>query len=138
VGLEFLQRVRRTSIITGLVIFAVITTYFDFPAGAAWSLGCAWSLVNLLFIGLFVKTLTAQNSRMRMVLIALVKVPVLYLIGFLLINTAYFPLPLLLAGFMWPLLVITLKGLGRLLLRLDSREALDRRMGMSPGRLHKN
>jgi hypothetical protein len=133
VGLEFLKRVRRTSIITGLVLFAVITTYVGFPAGAAWTVGCAWSLVNLFFIGLFVKTLAARNSRVRMVLIALVKVPVLYAVGFFVISVGYFPLPLLLAGFMWPLLVITLKSLGRLVLRLDSREALEKRMGMKTG-----
>ena len=136
-GLEFLQRVRKTSIITGLVVFAVIATYAGFPAGAAWVAGCAWSLVNLVFIGLFVKTLTAKESRLRMVLIALVKVPVLYALGFLLISTGYFSLPLLLAGFMWPLLVITLKSLGRLVLRLDSREALERRMGFKTGNEHR-
>jgi hypothetical protein len=121
VGLEFLQRVRKTSVITGALLFAVITTYFGFSAGAAWCAGCAWSLVNLYFIGLFVRMLVADGRRVRMVLVALVKVPVLYAIGYLLIWTNYLPLELLLAGFMWPLMVITLKALGRLILRLDNR-----------------
>jgi hypothetical protein len=121
VGLEFLQRVKKTSLITGVLLFAVITTYLGFPAGAAWLVGCAWSLVNLYFIGLFVRVMVADGRRMRKVLVAFVKVPVLYAIGYLLIRTSYFPLALLLAGFMWPLTVITLKALGRLILRLDSR-----------------
>lgn len=122
-GLEFLQRVTKTSVITGALLFAVITTYLGFSAGTAWIAGCAWSLVNLYFISLFVRTLVANGRRVRMILIALVKVPVLYALGYLLIWTGYFPLELLLAGFMWPLMVITLKAMGRLILRLDNRSS---------------
>jgi hypothetical protein len=129
VGLEFLQRVRKTAVITGALFFAAITTYLGFPAGAAWIAGCAWSLVNFYFIGLFVEALCAKDQRLRMVLIALVKVPVLYALGFLMIKAGYFPLPLLLAGFMWPLIVITLKALGRLILGLDNKNAAAIRAG---------
>ena len=105
--------------ITGLVLFAVITVYFGFSAGSGFLVGCVWSLTNLFFIGMFVDSLLARQGKLRMVMIALVKVPVLYAIGFGIIWFRYFPIQSLLAGFTWPLVVITLKSLGRLILRLD-------------------
>lgn len=105
--------------ITGLALFALITTYFGFSAGAGFVVGCVWSLTNLLFIGLSVEALLARQGKLRMVVIALVKVPVLYAIGFGIIWFGYFPIQALLAGFTWPLVVITLKAAGRLILGLD-------------------
>ena len=121
-GLEFLQRVRRTAVITGLILFPVITLYLGLAAGAAWVLGVAWSLVNIYFIGLLVRFtyVDGKKQRMRAVLILLVKVPVLYLIGFLLLRSSLPELGLL-AGFMWPLAVIALKSAARLVLGLDDQ-----------------
>jgi hypothetical protein len=125
-GLEFLRRVHRSSILSALLLFAVITTYAGFPAGLATVVGCGWSLVNLLLIGYFVKTLMDRSSKVRMVLIALVKVPVLYGFGFLLLKVNYLPAEFLLVGFMWPLVVITLKAMGRLILKLDAARGTPR------------
>jgi hypothetical protein len=121
VGLEFLKRVRKTSIVTALILFLVIATYWNTESGAAWLLGCAWSLVNIYFIGLLVTAITSHQAkrRLRVLLIVLVKVPVLYALGFLLLTNGWLPVIALLAGFMWPLLVITLKILGRWLLGAD-------------------
>ena len=107
------------SVITGLILFALIATYFGFRAGTGFAAGCVWSLVNLFFIGLFVDSLLAGQGKLRMVMIALVKVPVLYAAGFTVIRLGYFPIQSLLAGFTWPLVVITLKAVGRLILGLD-------------------
>jgi hypothetical protein len=121
VGIEFLQRVRRTSVVSGLICFAAITTYLGFPAGAGFVVGCGWSLLNLFFIGLLVKALLKKQSRMRLIVVAFVKIPVLYGFGFLLMRTGYFPLTLMVAGFTWPFIIITLKALGRFILKLDNR-----------------
>jgi hypothetical protein len=130
VGPEFLQRVRRTAVITGLILFPVIALYLGLAAGAAWVLGVAWSLVNIYFIGLLVRFayVDGKKQRLRAALILLVKVPVLYLIGFLLLRSSL-PDFGLLAGFMWPLSVIVLKSVARLILKLDDQKnaALDTR-----------
>lgn len=119
-GLEFLHRVRRTAVITGLILFPVITLYLGLAAGVAWVLGVAWSLVNIYFIGLLVRFtyVDGKKRRLRAVLILLVKVPVLYFVGFLLLRSSL-PDIALLAGFMWPLSVIALKSAARLILKLD-------------------
>ncbi|MDH3217271.1 MAG: hypothetical protein OEN01_13465 [Candidatus Krumholzibacteria bacterium] len=125
-GFEFLGRVRKTSVITGLVIFLVAVTYWDLATGVGWMLGCIWSLVNIYFIGLLVRTVWSQRqkNRLRVALIFLVKVPVLYAIGFLLLSSHWLPTIALLAGFMWPLLVVTMKILGRAVLRLDRQRVI--------------
>ena len=111
-GFEFLLRVRKTSLITGLVLFPVIATYIGLGSAAAWILGVIWSLVNIYFIGLLVKATCsgADKQRLRVALILLVKVPVFYLTGFLLLASGRLPVIGLLAGFMWPLVVIVLKS----------------------------
>ncbi len=125
-GLEFLLRVRKTSLITGLVLFPVISTYIDIGSAAAWGLGIIWSLVNIYFIGLLVKVTCsgADKQRLRAALIFLVKVPVIYLTGFLLLTSGRLPVIGLLAGFMWPLVVIVLKSSALVIVRItDKRKA---------------
>ncbi|MEE9269523.1 MAG: hypothetical protein V3V49_04610 [Candidatus Krumholzibacteria bacterium] len=119
-GLEFLQRVRRTAVITGLILFPFITLYLGLAAGVAWVLGVAWSLVNIYFIGLLVRFtyVDGKKQRLRPALGLLVKVPVLYFVGFLLLRSSLPDLGLL-AGFTWPLSVIALKSAARLILKLD-------------------
>ncbi len=131
VGPDFLARARKTTIVTGLVLFPVIATYFGLGHGAAWVLGCAWSLVNLYFIGLLVDVVLrrAGNNRGRILLAAFVKVPVLYTVGFVLMKTAQLPLVALLVGFSWPLVVIVMKAAGRLVLRLDAPKPGFARLG---------
>ncbi|MFQ5510246.1 MAG: hypothetical protein ACE5EO_00200 [Candidatus Krumholzibacteriia bacterium] len=123
-GLEFLQRVRKTSIVTGLVVLPVVSAYVGLAAGVAWALGVTWSLVNVYVIGLLVRFAytDGKKERLRAALLFVVKIPVLYLIGYLLLRSDRLPDPGLLAGFMWPLSVIVLKAFARLILRMDERK----------------
>ena len=120
-GREFLGRVRNTSIITGLLIAWIIGAQWELAAGAGWLIGCAWTIVNLHFIGVIVRIALSgkPNSRLHATLATIVKVPVLYGIGFLLLSSGWFPVVALLAGFMWPLIVSTLKILARTIMRMD-------------------
>ena len=123
--LDFLRRVRTTSIITALVLFPFAAVYLGVSWGAGWLLGCAWSLINLAAIGFFVRELTTPDKRRRthLIVIFMVKLPVLYGLGFVLLYIGWLPVTSLLAGFIWPLVVITLKMVGRMLLGLDKRKA---------------
>jgi len=119
---DFFRRVRRTSVITGLVIAWWVAVRWDLDAGVGWLLGCLWSLVNLYVIALVMRvTMSRERNRVRLLLVLAVKLPVLYGIGFFLLAIGRFPVIALLAGFTWPLLVITLKLLGRAVLRMDRR-----------------
>ena len=120
-GLDFLRRVRNTSLVVGFVLSCAIAVYWDIATGIGWFLGLSWSLVNLYLIGLIVEAMLSRGPirRLRTVAILLLKVPVLYAIGFLLLSSGWFPVASLIAGFVWPLTVIFLKVLGRLILRMD-------------------
>jgi hypothetical protein len=116
VGQGFLSRVRNTSIVTGLLIAWIIAAKWEVAAGAGWLIGCAWTITNLYFIGVIVRIALSRkpNSRLHAILATIVKVPVLYGIGFLLLSREW-----LLSGFMWPLIVSTLKILARTIMRMD-------------------
>ncbi|MBI4719873.1 MAG: hypothetical protein HY770_01300 [Chitinivibrionia bacterium] len=120
-GLEFLDRVRKTSIILGLVAAPFVALHLGFGWGGAWLAGIAWSLANLHFIaGLMKHVLTREKRNLtKIILLGAVKFPVLYAAGFLLMRSGVFPIPGLLAGFLWPFFVTTMKALGRMALRLD-------------------
>jgi hypothetical protein len=47
VDADLLSRVKKTSLVLGVVVGIPLTTYFGLMAGAAWVAGIAWSLVNL-------------------------------------------------------------------------------------------
>jgi len=119
--LEFLIRVRRTSLLTGIVLFPVISLYFGLAVGAGWLVGCVWSVVNLHFIGVLLRAVLTyeKRDRVRITIISLVKFPVLYAIGFLLLASGVFSVPGAMAGFLWPFTVIVLKAVGRLVLGMD-------------------
>jgi hypothetical protein len=99
----------------------VVAVYWDIAAGIGWLLGLAWSVVNLYLIGLIVQTMLSRGPirKLRIALVMIVKLPVLYAVGFVLLSSAWFPIASLLAGFIWPLVVIVLKVLGRAILRMD-------------------
>jgi hypothetical protein len=105
----------------GFVLSCAIAVYWDVAAGAGWFLGLSWSLVNLHLIGLIVEAMLSKGPirRLRTVAVLVLKVPVLYAIGFVLLSTGWFSVASLLAGFIWPLAVILLKALGRIALRMD-------------------
>jgi len=116
-----LGRVRRTSVIVGLVMAAPFATYFGLMAAAAWVAGMAWSLANLAAIHSIVqRVLTNEERDKRAIVMALlVKFPVLYAAGFVLLAVARLPVLWWVAGFSWPFFVAVMKAAGRFYLRLD-------------------
>lgn len=119
--LEFLARVRKSAIITGGVLALPIASYWGLAAGGAWIAGVAWSLVNLHFITAVVRSVITADERIRKRIIGLVliKFPVLYGVGFLLLWPRWLPAAGLVAGFSWPFAVLFLKAAGRVWLKLD-------------------
>jgi F-type H+-transporting ATPase subunit a len=116
-GLEFLQRVRKSSVWAGAVVALLIARYVTPIDGLAVALGVAWSLVNLSLIQLMVVALTGPDRRevpgLRRALLASVGMAGLFAVGAVLLVKL--PPQSLLWGFMVPLAVIVLKA-GSLLL----------------------
>lgn len=125
-GFEFLCRVRKTSIMLGIFLALVITTYSGTSTGGAWIVGFVWSLINIHLIGELVRNVFTKEkkNRSKITLCFAAKFPLLYSLGFLALNSAIFPALGLLAGFVWPFFVMTMKALGRTLLGLDEPRAV--------------
>jgi hypothetical protein len=117
--------VRKTSIAAGLVVSLAVLAYRGPYPAAGFAAGCAWSLVNLHLIRLLVLLVAddPRKRRLRIAAVLLLKVPVLYGIGYILLSAARLEALWLLAGFGWPLLVVVLKAAGRLLLGLDAKRS---------------
>lgn len=120
-GYEFLKRVRKTSIILALILFPVLWAYRDISFATACLVGVAWSLINLHMItGLIQRVFApAKKNHWMISIVFFAKFPVLYFLGFLVLQNGWLPITGLLAGFLWPFFVMTMKALGRLYLRLD-------------------
>jgi len=118
---DLLRRVRKTSIVLGLVMAAPFAFYFGWLNAAAWTAGIGWSLVNLGVIRSIVARVLADGPRdKRAIAFAMaVKFPVLY--GAVALMLAVLKLPVMwwMAGFSWPFFVAVMKSLGRIYLRLD-------------------
>jgi len=67
-------------------------------------IGAAWSATNLFFLIKLLKIAVLRGSKVKLSLILLVKFPVLYLIGLLILISRFFPTLSLLAGLAFSLL----------------------------------
>ncbi len=117
-GLEFLARVRRSSLWLGGFAALVAATYATPSAGLALAAGAAWSLVNLILLERLIVALTGAERRTfaatGRVIAALGGLMVLFVAGWLLLTRL--PAGLLMAGFVIPHAVMVLKALSLLLL----------------------
>jgi F-type H+-transporting ATPase subunit a len=115
-GFEFLARTIRATALTACVAAVAAAVAVDVAAGAAVLLGAAWALANLKLLELLVRALGPKGAvePLRAALALLLKGPVLYCAGWLLLASGL-PAAALLAGFGLPLLLVTLLGVGSLL-----------------------
>lgn len=102
---EFARKLAKAALILiGVVFIAAI-----FTGGIKWAagfiVGSAWSLVNFLVTLSLLKIGILEKSKSKLLLILLVKFPVLYLIGFLILILRFFPASSLLTGLALPLAV---------------------------------
>jgi hypothetical protein len=118
---DLLRRVRKTSLLLGLVLAVPLAFYIGWMQATAFVAGTAWSLVNLAAIHSIVsRVLTNEQRDKRAIIVAMgIKFPVLYAAGFAMLVLLKLPVMWWMAGFGWPFFVAVLKSLGRIYLRLD-------------------
>ena len=123
-GLEFINRVIRTSLIVSVLLFLFVAVYRNFPFGLGLFLGTAWGCLNLFFITqTIVEAFSLKKpNKGKLMLILLVKFPLLYSAGYLLLRLKYFPVESLLIGFTLIFAITFLKALGQVVLSSFSRE----------------
>jgi F-type H+-transporting ATPase subunit a len=117
-GLEFLARVRATSLWLLAITSLVVATYAAPLDGLAVALGAGWSLVNLILLERLIVALTGSDRRS----LAATGRAIVAIGGFMALFTAgwvlllKFPPALLALGFMIPFAVIVLKAVSLLVL----------------------
>ena len=124
-GVEFIHRVIKTSLVLAALGFLFVTVYYDFKFAAGILAGTVWGCLNLLFLTRLITEIFSPGKEVRkskVIIIALVKFPLLYGFGYILLKINYFPAISLLSGFTLIFVVMFLKALGRWILSLDSNE----------------
>jgi hypothetical protein len=122
-GIEFIYRVIKTSLILAVLILLFVTVYYDFKFGAGILAGCIWGCLNLYLLTQLITHIFSPGKEVKkkkVVFVAVVKFPLLYLTGFLLLKLNYFPPLSLICGFTLIFLVIFLKALGRWILSMNN------------------
>jgi hypothetical protein len=124
-GLEFIHRVIKTSLVLSALGFLFITVYYHFRFGGGILVGAIWGCLNLLFLTNLISEIFSPGKKVikgKVIRIALVKFPLLYAAGYVLLAIKYFPAESLLLGFTLIFLVMFLKALGRWVLSLNPSE----------------
>ena len=118
---DLLRRVRKTSLIVGLVMAIPVAFYIGWLPGTAFVAGMVWSLANLMAIHSIVsRVLTNEPRDKRAIVLAMgIKFPVLYAVGAAMLVLLKLPVMWWMAGFGWPFFVAVMKSVGRIYLRLD-------------------
>ena len=118
---DLLRRVRKTSIVAGLVMAIPVAFYIGWLPATAFVAGMAWSLANLMAIHSIVsRVLTNEKRDTPAIMIAMgIKFPVLYAAGAVMLVLLKLPVMWWMAGFGWPFFVAVMKSVGRIYLRLD-------------------
>ena len=120
-GIEFIYRTIKTTLVLAVLVFVVVTIYFNFKTALGILVGAGCGCLNLYFLTNLIKEALSPEkpNKRKIALIALVKFPLLYLLGYFLLRLKYFSVVSLLSGFTLIFVVIFLKALGRWVLAIS-------------------
>ena len=122
-GLDFIDRVIKTTLIFAVFAVPFLIIYFGYSFGISVLFGAVWGVLNLLAIKYVIISLVKPGKRNLKfgLLILFFKIPVLYGIGYFLLTWDFLSAGGLLWGFSGILIVSVLKGLSRSIIKTDSR-----------------
>jgi len=132
-GLEFIARTIRTSLILSVAIFIFGTVYYDWAYSLGIAIGLIFNCANLYFImGLIKYTITPDDRKPLPIFgISIIKFPVLYFVGYLILSADIAPVSSYMIGFILLFGVIVLKVLGNLLVDSKWMKLADSKKGAS-------
>lgn len=122
-GLEFLHRVLRATAVVGILAFAFAAVYYNLDFAWGLLIGCAWGIGNFWALTWVITAVVKPGGvdRRRALILAAIKFPVLYVVGYLILRSGWFSPISLLTGFSVLFVVVVLKAAGRMFLHLDDR-----------------
>ncbi|MBD3382496.1 MAG: hypothetical protein GF404_09900 [candidate division Zixibacteria bacterium] len=117
-GLDFINRVIKTTLLFGAFVFIFGSFYFDWVYSLGIFAGTLWGCLNLWFIRqVVVQYITPQKrDTKKLALAAVIKFPVLYFLGFLMLYLGWFPVSSFVIGFSLIFFVVLMKALGKLVM----------------------
>jgi len=117
-GLDFINRVIKTTLLLGALVFIFGSYYFDWTYSLGIFTGVLWGCANLWFIREFIVNYltTGDRNAGKLALLALIKFPILYGAGFLVLWLGWFPVVSFVAGFSLIFVVVVFKALGLLVM----------------------
>ena len=117
----FIIRSLRTTVALALLGFILGAYYVSSAWGVGFALGALWSIANLYLIKVLIEKVITLEKRPTgpVVLMVLVKFPLLYGLGFLVLSWGWYDVLAPLFGFSLPFAVIVLKAAGRFWLGID-------------------
>jgi hypothetical protein len=117
-GLDFINRVIKTTLLLSALVFVFGSFYFNWIYSLGIFTGALWGIANLWFLRQFIVGCITNEDRnpARLALFALIKFPVLYVAGFFLLWLGWFPVSSFVLGFSLIFVVIFFKALGIFLL----------------------
>jgi ABC-type uncharacterized transport system permease subunit len=123
-GIEFIHRVIKTSLILAFLIFLFVSFYYRFDYASGIFVGCGWGCMNLFFLtNLITETTNLEGiNKKRVLLLVLLKFPLLYVTGYFLLRINYFPVTSLLVGFTLIFAVVLLKAVGKMVISLPRKK----------------
>ncbi|MCD6161131.1 MAG: hypothetical protein J7K40_01810 [candidate division Zixibacteria bacterium] len=118
-NLELINRIIKTSVILSAFLFPFLSVYVSTAFAVAYFLGCLWACLNLFSIKFLIVQIITPNPRSKLfiVLFILLKFPLIYFLGYLLVVWSYTPIYGLLIGFSSLLAVTVLKAVSRSMLQ---------------------
>jgi len=123
--LAFIIRSLKLTALLAVLGFLFASVYVGAGWGLGFLLGAAWGIGNLYLIKILIQLSVRLDSRdwTAVGILVLVKFPLLYGLGYLILSRSWYPFLAPVAGFSLPLGVIVLKAMGRVLLRIEGPDA---------------
>jgi len=123
--LSFLTRSLKATALLGLLGSLFASVYVGWGWALGFLLGAAWGIGNLYLLRALVGKVVSLGGRdtWAIVVLVLIKFPLLYGVGFLVLSRPWYPVWAPVSGFSLSLLVIVLKAMGRALLHIEGPDA---------------
>jgi hypothetical protein len=123
--LAFITRSLKLTAVLSAVGFLFTTVYVGAGWGLGFMLGAGWGIGNLYLLKRLIELSVRLEGRdlTAVGILVLVKFPLLYGLGYLILSRSWYPFWAPVIGFSLPLVVIILKAMGRVLLRIEGADA---------------
>lgn len=132
-GLEFIGRIIKTSLVVSAFVLIFGAVYYDWNYSLGISIGLAYNCVNLWLIMGLVRRFVTPGERKPVPILAfsMIKFPLFYFVGYLIMKAGIVPVSSLVTGFTLLFGIIVLKVLGRLIVSSNWMNLADSKRGAS-------